>query len=234
MIGIVAAFFAACALPSALLGQSGGTIVGTVVDDLTGEILAGASLSVRSAEARALSDTRGFFELTPVAAGDVAVRVEHPGYVTLVEQIEVVHSEMSLFQFRMTRTDAALQTLLMRARAKEDAGATVSRIQEDRASVGQIQTALDLLREQVPGVTVPGRSGSGPGIRIRGSSSLSSNDPALYVDGLLLADGQGGGALDVLDQIPAASVLRIRVLHGPAATAQYGDASSGVILVETR
>ena len=223
-----------CALPSSLLAQSGGTILGTVVDDLTGEILAGASLSVRGAEIRGLSDAGGFFELTPLAAGHAAVRVEHPGYVALVEQIEVAPDEISLFQFRLTRMDDALQTLLMRARAKEDAGAAVARIREEQKSGGQIQTALDLLREQVPGLTVPSRSGSGPGIRIRGSSSLSSNDPALYVDGVLLADGRGGAALDVLDQIPAASVLRIRVLHGPAAAAQFGDASSGVILVETR
>jgi len=226
--------FGTCLLPGTLFAQSLGSIVGTIVDDVSGEVLEGASLSVRGAEVRALSDARGFFQLTPLLPGDLAVRVEHPGYVALVEQIEVAPDEITLFQFRVTRTDTALQTLLLRARAKEDAGAAVSRIEEAGVSGGQLQSALDLLRDQVPGVTVPGRFGSGPGIRIRGSSSLSSNDPALYVDGVLVADGRGGSALDVLEQIPAASVLRIRVLHGPAAAAQFGDANSGVILVETR
>ena len=41
-------------------------------------------------------------------------------------------------------------------------------------------------------------------------------------------------SLNALELIPAERVLRIRVLRGPAAAAEYADAASGVILVETR
>jgi hypothetical protein len=216
--------------PGVVSAQAHGTIVGTVVDDVSGEALSGAVLSVRGADTQVMSDANGIFELAPLTPGDVAVRVELSGYVALVEQVEVLESEVGLFQFRLSPM-AALQGLLARARAREDVGATVSHIERGEESV---QTALDLLRAQVPGVVVRGRFAAGPGIRIRGSSSLSSNAPAVYVDGVLVADGAGGSAVDVLEDIPAESVERIRVLHGPAAAAQFGDANSGVILVETR
>jgi outer membrane cobalamin receptor len=58
-------------------------------------------------------------------------------------------------------------------------------------------------------------------------------EPAIYIDGIRAGEG-GNNAMLSLEQIPAANVLRIRVLRGPSAAAAYADAASGVILVETR
>ena len=38
----------------------------------------------------------------------------------------------------------------------------------------------------------------------------------------------------MLQDIPAADVRRIRVLRGPAASAQYLEAANGIILIELR
>ncbi len=223
------------AWPHVLLGQESGVIVGTVVDDMTGEALAGATLSVWEADVQTASDTSGIFELTPLPPGAVTVRVELPGYTALTEQVDVLPAEVGLFQFRLSRNEVALQELIVRARAAYDDGGASS-FTAERAS-GYVLTALDLLRQQVPGVSALargwGRDGAGM-IRIRGSSSLINNEPVLYVDGVLAADGVSQSAVDVLEQLPAEIVQRIRVLHGPAAAGRYGEANNGVILVETR
>jgi hypothetical protein len=217
--------------PHLLAAQATGTIVGTVVDETTGEPLAGARLSVPGTQTEAVSDEEGIFELTPVGPGDIAVRVELPGWAAVVEQIEVLPDEVGLFQFRLSRVEVALQGLIVRARADDGHGAAISDVEP---SGGFEQTAFDLLREQIPGVAVRSRFGAGAGIRIRGASSLVNNDPVLYIDGVLIADAGGVSVVNALEQIPAERVQRIRVLHGPAAAARYGDATRGVILVETR
>jgi len=222
---------AAAVCPTLLEAQAPGTIVGTVVDETTGEALAGARLSVPGTEIGAVSDGQGYFELRPVGPGDVAVRVEMSGWAAIVEQIEVLPEEVGLFQFRLSRVAVALQGLVVRARDGDNQGAAVSLIEDGG---GSQRTAFDLLRAQVPGVAVRSRFGVGAGIRIRGASSLVNNDPALYVDGVLIAEAGGVSVVNALEQIPAERVQRIRILHGPAAAARYGDASRGVILVETR
>ena len=213
-------------------GQPTGTLLGTVVDEATGEPLRGATLSLADGSARAVTDETGVYELTPVPAGDLAVRVELSGYAAVVEQVEMLADEVGLFQFRLSRLELAIQGLLVRAERGADGGASESRV--DRSDSQVARTALDLLREQLPGVAVRSRYGAGAGIRIRGASSLVNNDPALYVDGVLITDAGSVSAVHALEQIPAEHVLRIRVLRGPSAAARYGDANNGVILVEKR
>lgn len=221
-------------LGAPLLAQAQGTIVGTVVgtvaDEVSGAALRGATVSLTGLDIRALTDGDGIFELVSVPAGSHAARVELPGYVTMVEQIEVLPDEVSLLQVQVRRVEVALQGLIVRSRGGEVQGASITDVGRGDRS----RTALDLLREQVPGVMVRSSLGAQTGIRIRGSSSLMNNDPAIYLNGIRLSDAGGPSAIHALEQIPAERVQRIRVLRGPAAAARYGDSASGVILVETR
>jgi TonB-linked SusC/RagA family outer membrane protein len=102
----------------------------------------------------------------------------------------------------------------------------------------------DVLQGRVPGVTLQsavGTTGGSQKIRIRGSNSLSlSNEPLLYVDGVLVSNGKGGislGGQDYsrLNDINAEEIENIEILKGPAASAIYGSAAAvGVILISTR
>jgi hypothetical protein len=214
-----------------LLAQGVGTIVGTVVDETSGEPLEGATISFVDQGVEASTDANGVFQLPSVRAGDLAARVESSGYVTLVEQVEVLADEVGLLRFRLSRVAAALQGLVVRARRQDNQGASVA---EAKPGDLFVQSALDLLREQMPGVVVRTSLGAETGIRIRGSNSFLNNDPAIYVDGIRIGDSGSVSALHALEQIPAERVARIRVLRGPSAAARYADANNGVILVETR
>ena len=77
-------------------------------------------------------------------------------------------------------------------------------------------------------------SGAGLRVRLRGAKSLYTSDqPAIYLDGIRIDAGGPGQAIRALDQIPATSVRRIRILRGPASASRYPNSASGVILVET-
>jgi len=65
------------------------------------------------------------------------------------------------------------------------------------------------------------------------TSFVLSEEPQIFLDGVRIDAGGQDRAMLTLDQIPATSVIRIRVLRGPASTSRYPGAAAGVILVET-
>jgi hypothetical protein len=198
------------------------------VDEFTGEPLPGVTLSIAGHDIRATTNSEGLYELAPLPIGKLALRVELSGYATVTEQIDVLPDEVGLFQLQLSPLAYALQGIIVSA-WRDDPQTSVQIERDDRFVV----TALDLLRQQVPGVLVRSRPGARSGVRIRGATSLSNSEPAIYIDGIRAGEG-GSNAMLSLEQIPAARVARIRVLRGPSAAAAYADAASGVILVETR
>ena len=224
--------WAACSLVppphGALSAQGRGTVTGTVVDDASGEPLSGATVAFPSAGTEVKSSADGTFVVS-LPAGEHTVRAELEGYVATTDRIAVTADEMGIMQFYLGRVEAILQDLVVRVTGDPGGGSVIER--GDRS----LRTALDLLREQVPGVLVRSRPGAQTGIRIRGSSSMMMGGrPAIYINGVLVGDSGSMSAAQFLEQVPAETVLRIRVLRGPSAAAQYADAASGVILVETR
>lgn len=212
-----------------LSAQERGTVTGTVVDESSGEPLSGATIAFPGSGTEVQSAADGSFVVS-LPAGEHTVRVELAGYVATTDRIEVTADELGLIQFYLGRVEAVLQDIVVRVNSGDGPGRSVEIEHGDRS----LRTALDLLREQVPGVLVRSRPGAQTGIRIRGSSSMMASRPVIYLDGVLVGDGGSISAAQFLEQVPAASVLRIHVLRGPSAAVQYGDATSGVILVETR
>ena len=230
-------------IPAAgLSAQTTGSLTGMIVDAGTDAPLEGVTVRLLELERRTETDETGEFAFTEVPAGQVTLRYELPSYPSVAEHVEITAGEIVLIRIRLLRVDAVLDELIVMAkRASANAGTSETVISGFR---GNTRTAADLLAEQVPGVQVMRNSGSAAGgarIQLRGVSSLTlSNAPAIYVDGILVSsrdESLGAGAslgLHVLEQIPASSVERIRVLRGPAAAAEYPNAFNGVILIETR
>jgi iron complex outermembrane receptor protein len=209
---------------------SPGLLVGTVTDEATGLPLAGATVEIRGQDRRATTDADGLFELDKLPSGALAVRVEIGGYATVTEQIEILPDEIGIFQFQLSPLAFALQGIVVRAWRNDPQAPSAPIEREDKFVV----SALDLLRQQVPGVLVRSRPGARSGVRVRAANSMSASPPAIYVDGIRVGEGGSNATMSALEQIPAERVFRIRVLRGPSAQAAYADAASGVILVETR
>lgn len=195
---------------------------GVVSDTETGAVIGSALVTVGGTGVETPVDTwtddDGTFEFSSLPAGPVSVRVEAAGYPIIVEDMELDADATHLLYIHLPTVYAILEELLVVGRAP---------------SRGAARTAADLLEREVPGFDanqgVPG-SNESP-ISFRRSSSLGrfSREPAIYVDGVRV----GGGALEVLSQIPAASVKSVRIERGPASTSVPLSAS-GVIYIETR
>lgn len=221
---------------AAVEAQAYGYLVGRVVDAVSGAPLEGAQVSIVGTELRAVTDARGHFLLEGVPSGENTLRTALEGYTSVVEPVRLSATEVGSLQIRLTPVAAVLEDLLVLA-GREGSGSGSATV-DATSQVEESRSALDLLQD-VPGVLVsrePGQVGAGASIRVRGVRSLQgSTSPALYVDGVRVDDSAGGSEISrVLDQIPAETVSRIRVLRGPAETERYPFAANGVILVETR
>ena len=229
----------AAAAVSGVEAQDRAALGGTVRDDIDGAPIGGATVSLATGGTQVVTSDDGFFVLPDLLPGTVTFRVEAPGYSSVVEQVDLGSTVLDIIQVRLPRMAFVLRELLVQV------GANRPPEEREVRSEDRFNTALDFLAHSVPGVTVlsgQGGVGQGSGIRIRGAGSFQgSNYPRVYLDGVLI-DSQGpedaptghGSVLNVLEAIPASSVVRIRVLSGPAATIQFPFAADGVILVETR
>jgi hypothetical protein len=237
LLGTCALMTALAAVPGVVACQETSSIMGRVLDQGSLEPLSGALVALTEfTHHRTRTDDEGWFRLLNVPAGEVLIRVERDGYVTFVEMIDITPMEESLIHFHLHQLSTVLDQLLVEVPRLDDRGRGHSEAQISGIGASH-RTAADLLMTGVPGLTVrqpQGGVGVGVTIRIRGVNSLVlSDEPQIYLDGVRIDAGGQGGAMLTLDQIPAASVTRIRVLRGPASTSMYPTAAAGVILVET-
>lgn len=200
---------------------------GTVLHELTLEPVAGAVLAIPQLRLEAESLADGSFRFPDAVAGSYQLRVSAPGYVTLVEQVDIEDDATLHLQVLLPGLDAILGALNVVARPE---GRTVT------AGEGAPGSALDLLRT-MPGLRMFGQTGNvgqtRGGVNLRGVSSFTQSEaPLIVLDGVRI--GQADNVVDVLSQIPAGDVRDIQVLPGPSAAFEHGFAANGVIRIRTR
>ena len=228
--GVILLMFFSVAIPCS--SQEGtGSIVGEVLDGMSGDPLVGAKITLEENAAETTTDDNGHFLLRGQETGSVSVRVDHDGYITRVEPVEVNIDGVSFVHFYMSSMGLLLDELkvITKRERKEDDGPGLGDIRPTEAESGL--TVMRLMAARIPSMTVLGGTYSAAGtpeIRIRGQGSMTRpNTPSIYLDGVRVTS-------QVLMEIFAGDVERIRVLRGPSAVSMYPDAVNGVILVETR
>jgi hypothetical protein len=219
---------------SPLAGQQLGVLGGVVVDEITGQPLPGAVISLPRIGRSVVARENGRFLLEGLPVGAVDVRFEASGYMTVVEQVEL--SAVHFVQVRLTPVQAVLDTVLVIAGRRpptRGGGDVVVRKDEE-----PWRSVLDLLEDQVPGVVVRrdgGNVGTGAAIYFRGVTSFQvSAAPQVYLDGIRLDGRTGARSLHVLDMISADEVARVRVVRGASGPVGLGAAgANGAIVIET-
>ena len=184
-----------------------------------------------------------------VPEGARTIRARRVGYAPATQAVTVTSGATASASFALTVSVAQLQEVVInavtgQAQTRVQGGTNPGYVKVDSLNMGAITKMADVLQGRVAGVNLQGAAGtagSSQRVRIRGANSLSlSNEPLLYVDGVLVSNSKGGislGGQDYsrLNDINAEEIDNVEILKGPAASAIYGSAAAnGVILISTK
>jgi TonB-linked SusC/RagA family outer membrane protein len=232
-----------------LLAQQTRTVAGTVVSAGTLTPIEGAQVMQQGAQSGVLTDVSGRFRLTGLTDDQVTIVVRRLRYQPLTQVVRAGQTDLRLLLTEATiRLDDIVVTgtaVGTQQRSIGNAVSSISASQElERSGVGDVGSLLNARAAGVIVTSGNGRAGSGPGIAIRGRSTISlSQQPLLYVDGVRVANDvatgptrtQGGPAVSRLNDISPEDIESIEIIKGPAAATIYGtEASNGVIQIITK
>jgi len=240
----------ACVLGAAPLRAQSGSVAGVVLDAETQRPLESVQVAVEGTTAGASTDAEGRFRLANLAGAEVTLRLRRVGYQSRTERVAVGRTDVRILLTTAPRVlDEVVVTGTAEPVERRALGNSVTKI--NAASVQQIApagSASNLINGRAPGVVMvagSGAVGSGPRIRIRGSSSFSLSDqPLVYVDGVRInsdiSTGPttqffGSAIVSRLNDINPDDIESIEVVKGPAAATLYGtEANNGVIQIITK
>ncbi len=226
------------------------SISGTVSDAKTGELLPGVSVIIESIQAGASTDFDGNYTIKNLSAGTYTVTATFLGYQSYSKTIELGSDQNASLNFQLKADVQNLDEVIVTAtgaRKRIEMGNSISKLDvTDDVQERPVSTVADVLQGQAAGVQINssgGSAGMGSRIRIRGSNSASlSNEPVIYVDGVLINNSPnsisfetGGQAPSRLNDINPEDIESIEVIKGPSAATLYGSiAANGVIRITTK
>ncbi|GAA4437761.1 TonB-dependent receptor [Pontibacter saemangeumensis] len=193
-----------------------------------GEPLIGASVALKGTTIGAITDATGAYAITVPEEGGVLV----VSYIGFLSQ-EVPIGNRNVIDITLATDAQALEEVVVvgyGTQKKSVVTGAISSVKSTDLENQQITRVEQALQGRVSGVTIASNSGA-PGsaatVRVRGITTLNSNDPLYVVDGVVV-----NGGIDYLNQ---ADIESIEVLKDAASAAIYGArAASGVILVTTK
>ena len=249
IVGFVATLFVLALLPGGLSAQGSGSITGRVIDRASQLPVQGAQVRILGTQRGVLTDQEGRFSISGLPAGSYEVSARRVGYGASTVRVTVAEGGSASADFALATAATRLEEVVVNAvtgqeQRRLENGTNTGSVQVADLEKGPITKMADVLQARVAGVTlqsVGGASGSGQRIRVRGANSLSlSNEPLLYLDGVLISNGKGGistggGDYSRLNDLNPEEIEDIEILKGPAASAIYGSAAAnGVLLITTK
>lgn len=223
------------------------TVTGTVTGAEDGQGIPGVSVAVKGTSLGTVTDINGKYSIDVPTEAKTLV-FSFMGYKTQEKAItgDVVNAVMET-------TDIALEDVVVTAlgitREKKSLGYSTQQISGEQVAEVKSDNFVNTMSGKIAGVQVKVNSnfGGSTNIIIRGSSSLTGNNQALFVvDGVPMdnsntnggAQQQGGSGYDYgspISDINADDIESVNVLKGAAATALYGSrAANGVVIITTK
>jgi TonB-linked SusC/RagA family outer membrane protein len=229
--GVLAAF--------PVTAQESGVVVGTVIDAVSQQPIAGAQVTVQGTQLGALSDADGRYRIAGVPAGNYQIRATFIGRAAASRtNVRVTAGGTVEVDFQLREQALRLEGVVVTGVVDPIEGVkipfSVGRLSSSDMPVPTTHSALAALQGKVAGVTVSrtsGQPGTGVSILLRTPTSIVRNNSPLYVvDGVILGTSFGGTTLD----LESVDIENIEVVKGAAAAALYGSrAAGGVINITT-
>lgn len=221
-------YLSVCSIGAKAQGKQ---LTGTVTDQSDGLPLVGVSVSIKDTKTGTSTDANGNFKITVPAKG-VILSFTYIGYKTQTISVTTqTKLNVKLQEDANTLAEVNIVNIGYGTVRKEALTGSVSSVSaKDLASFPQ-SSAAQALSGKLAGVSVTASEGS-PGaeiqIKVRGGSSLTSDNSPLYiVDGI-----QVENALAILSPN---EIEKIDVLKDVASTAIYGSrGANGVVIITTK
>ncbi len=221
------------------LAQTG--VRGTITD-AAGIPLFNASVLVEGQGKGAVSNDKGYYEITGLKAGTYKLIYKFMGFSPQSDEVTIVANQMvnNDFQFASKTQDVGDVVVIgYGTQRTKDLTGSATVINEKNFVQGSLASPEQLVMGKVAGLKVTsndGAPGSGSTLRLRGGTSINaSNDPLIVVDGVPLDNGGITGAANPLSLINPNDIASFVVLKDASATAIYGSrAANGVILITTK
>jgi TonB-dependent SusC/RagA subfamily outer membrane receptor len=224
------------------------TVTGTVTGADDGMGLPGVTVLVKGTQVRTITDINGSFTLTAPAEATTVI-FEFMGMET--QEVAITGDVVNCV---MKSSDIALDDVVVTAlgvtRDKKSLGYSVQELSGDAVSDVRQSNFVNSLSGKVSGVSIKKSAtmGGSANILIRGNTSLTGNNQALFVvDGVPIDNNTntssgnvavGWGGYDygnAASDINPDDIESISVLKGAAATVLYGSrAANGVVLITTK
>ena len=219
--------------PSAL----NGTVRGRIIDAGTGEVLPGATITMKGTTQGTTSDINGEY-LLRVQPGEVELEVSYLGYKKYLEQVTVSEGRTSTLDFSLVSDAVELndivitgvlqgqQRALNQQRSADNIKNVVSADQIGRFPDPNVAEAL----QRVPGVNIERDQGEGRYVLVRGLAPQFTN---ISINGEQVPSPEAGVRYVALDAVPADQLSSIEV--SKAITPDMdGDAIGGSVNLITR
>ena len=218
---------------------------GTVIDQITNEPIAGASVNIKGTTHTLTTDSEGKFYFQTGQKFPYILIVSYIGYKKIEVKVDGTPVIISLKEDIQELNE--LVVVGYGSQKKKDITGSVSSV--PKANLNQVSSSADnLLRGAVSGVVVTqssGQPGSSSSVRIRGGNSITGgNEPLYVVDGILIYNDNNNGTagvtnsgagVNVLSTINPSDIESIEVLKDASATAIYGSrGANGVVLITTK
>jgi TonB-linked SusC/RagA family outer membrane protein len=200
------------------------TITGKVTDE-AGEPVIGANIIEKGTTNGTVTDVDGNFSLQ--VAENAVLQISYIGYLPQ----DINTSNKTTFNIVLVEDTKALEELVVigyGTARKIDLTGSISSLGGDQLRMKSTPQLSSQMQGQMAGVQITRSSGdpsAGATIRVRGVTTMSTNDPLVIVDGIP----------GTLTDIAPEDVRDIQVLKDAASAAIYGSrAAAGVILVTTK
>jgi outer membrane receptor protein involved in Fe transport len=250
-IGILASVLLLFLTTLPLAAQATGQVAGQITNANTGEPLAGAQIAIQGTTIGTMANPQGRYLILNVPVGTHTIEVTRLGFAMGTLQVTVGAGETAVADFALRTEAINLDELVVTGTAgsarRREIGNTVGVISSDDLEAQPITSVTDVLQAKTPGLTITsmgGNAGSGSEIMLRGVNTLgdpNDNYPLVYVDGVRMemsyygSSGESNTRASAFDNLDPASIDRIEVIKGAAATTLYGtEAAGGVIQVFTK
>lgn len=207
------------------------TVSGIITDAETGETLIGANVLIKGTATGTITDFDGSYKLAiPSEVKDPVLAFSYTGYSSQ----EIIIAGRSTVDVKLVVNAQQLGEVVVvgyGTQKKSVVTGAISSVGAEELESMPINRVEQALQGRTAGLTIAansGQPGSASTVRVRGITSLNSNDPLWVVDGVVVDNG-GIGYLNQAD------IASIEVLKDAASQAIYGArAASGVILITTK